>query len=339
MLVYAFICAIYGIMLIVISIITKLNDQLFSYSPLYITLFYINIFYPINVIKYVYFYKINRLKLLTKHQFYAISIPAILYTIESIFTYWALLYVPMSFYITGRTCTAFINVIFSKYYLKKIICYYYYAGLAFLLCSYTLFLVSYSNNNMNINEILSICVVFISCLTTSIYNNMAEKFFDDINISNNYSRFLNDDINLEAIGDNGNDNDNDKDNHIEIHEMQLIYQLIFSLYGFLITMPVALALAIHDKNFTSNIAPNILYAVAGIFFQTNIGVKIFILSSTIYSGNQILTGVDLFRRVITNIIAYIWFNDPWNVEIIFANITMIIGCCFIAFGALKNKEH
>jgi hypothetical protein len=169
---------------------------------------------------------------------------------------------------------------------------------------------------------------------------MAEKFFDNINNSNNYFRRLDDDINLEDINDSNNDEhaliNNEDGKHIDIHEMQLIYQLIFNLYGFLIAMPIALGMAVHDKNFTSNATPNILYAIAGIFFQTNIGVKLFILSSTVYSGNQILTGIDLFRRVFTNIIAYIWFDDPWNVEIIFANISMIIGCCFIASSALKK---
>lgn len=336
---YVFYCILYGTMLMFMSIITKLNEQLFSYSPLFVTLFYMSIFYPINIIRYAYSYDIrNIFKMDIKH-FKIMSIPAIVYTIETVFSYWALLYVPISFYIMGRTSTAFVNVFFAKCYLHKPIHKYYYVGLAFLFCSYILFLTAYSKNQLNTNEILSVCVVFLSAITTALYNNMTEKFFDDINIENSLISIQNEfdyseDIEMGLI--------NEKDtqlnrNHHNVSEMQMIYQLIFNVYGFILITPIALALALRDNQFISNPFPNILYSITGIFFQTNIALKIIILSSSIYSGNQILTGVDLARRIITNLIAYLWFGDYWNVEIIFANILMVAGCCFIAFGAVKNS--
>ncbi len=93
-----------------------------------------------------------------------------------------------------------------------------------------------------------------------------------------------------------------------------------------------------NNQFISNPYPHILYSITGIFFQTNIALKIIILSSSVYSGNQVLTGVDLARRIATNIIAYAWLGDYWIAEIIIANILMIIGCCFIAFGAVKKNS-
>ncbi len=307
---YTCVCILYCIMQITMGTIMDLSQTLFNYSSLYITYFYLNIFFPITLVQYMYCYDIENIFKLKRTHFNQISFPAIVNIIEFVMTYWALQYVPISFYIIGRTSTAFVNVIFSKLYLKKHISIYYYIGLVLLLSAYVLIIMGYTSINLNNNEILGMLCVFASSLTTSIYNNMVEKFFDNFNPL------------VEEIS---------------IKEMKMLYQLIFNMYGFMLVMPIGLIMSCYTNQFTSDILPNILYSLTGIFYQINISVKIYILSAPFCSGNQIMTGLDLFRRVITNVIAYLYFDDYYNALIISSNVCILVGSFFIALGVfIKN---
>lgn len=295
---------LYGFMQILMGTITKINKHLYKYEPLTMTLLYIFICFPIIICYYVRYYNIKNALKITKNQFTEMSIAGLIYAIEIVFIFWALLYVPLSFYTIGRTCTAFINVPFSKYYLKKPIKRLYYVGLIFLLISYVLFLMGNKNNEFATEEIISILLIFLSGLTSAIYNNMGEKYFD------NYDR---------------------------THEMKIIYQIYFNVYGFLILVPIALIYAIIRNDATTRAGPNILYLITGLFYQTYIALKIYILSLSDISGNQIITGIDLARRIIINIGAYLWLDEYYNTLIIFSNVFMGLGCLCIYISAFMNK--
>ena len=308
MLLYIFACLLYGTTQLSMSIITKLNDKLYDYSPVFVTLFYMYVFFPINLARYAYNYKISELKqILSVKDFLELSIGAAVYITENVATYWILLYVPVSFYIIGRTSTAFINVLFSKYYLKKEIFTSYYYGLACLIVSYILFLIAYTKTDLGTNQIIAIALTFGTSLTSAFYNNMTERFFD-------------------------------KKKYEDMNQIWLIYQIVFNMYGFLILMPICLYISINHHDFTSEIGPNVLYSITGFLCQIYLMFKVMILSSEYYSGNQILTVIDLLRRVTTNIIAYFFFNEFWNTEVIMANIFMVFGCCFIGFSVFQYRS-
>lgn len=377
MYIYISVCVLYSCMMILVSVISKLNFQLFNYSPLNITLFYVNVFFVINIWRYDYSYGLKNILKIDKKHIKKLLLPSVVNAIETVIIYWGLLYVPMSFYIIGRTFSAFVNVLFSKYYLKKSINVYYYFGLIFLLISYGLFMSTYKIKKPSTNEILSIIFVFVSGITTSFINNSIEKFFDEydkeimfdaIDTSDTISTIsttgttLVDSIMMSPIEISENNDESDpiimsfddkadrtdksgSNENISIQdrkksEMQMIYQVVFGLFGFLFVMPVSLGLAISSNDFTTKSYPNIIYAATGICNQMIPAVKIIILSYDLKSynnsKNQILTGVDLLRRILTNIISYVWFDDFWNVEIIFANVMMVVGCCVIAFSTTRK---
>ena len=289
-----------------LGIVTKVNEKLYNYSPLAITMFYINIFYPLNVIIYACKYPLNKIhKTISKKQFIEIMIAGVIYSVENAALYWTLLYASVSYYIIGRTFSAFVNILFSKFYIKKDIPNLYYVGLLFLAFSYVLFIVSYSDSNTNKKETISIVIIFLSSITSSIYNNMAEKYFDKI-----------DDV-------------TDKD--------KMTYQLLFNFCTFITGIPFAFGYALYYQQFSNIIGSNLIYSVTGIISQITILFKMYVLSSTLISGNQVLTGIDLLRRITTNILAYTWFKDALGIEIIFANICMIIGGLSILLGSKKTK--
>ena len=301
-------CFLYIIMMMLTTTITKINEKLYHYAPLSITIFFMNICYPILVLIYMKVYEIKEIFRLTKKEMTNILIAGIIYNIELVLLYWSLLYVPLGFYMVGRTSSAFFNIIFSKYYIHKAIDRLYYIGLVFLAISYILFLIGLKdkdNLNDDYNHVLSIIVVFTTGLTTSLYNNMGEKYFMK------------------------------KENNMK---NKLTYQLIFNLFGFIIIMPIFLSLSIDKDNFTNNPNPIVLYIITGLCIQLYILIKLYILASTTISGSQLLTGAELLRRVLTNIIAYTWFSEYYNVLIIFANILMFGGSYFIIKGSLSNKK-
>ena len=163
----------------------------------------------------------------------------------------------------------------------------------------------YETENNNYKYILSIILTFMSGISTSIYNNMGEKYF------------------MNKTSDNVN---------------KINYLLIYNLPGFLILFPIFLGLAIKDNNFITDIGPNIIYTIAGLCVQLYIFIKLYILAAKNISGNQLVTGTELLRRVLTNICTYLWLNELYNTYIILANIFMLAGSILIILGSLKSKS-
>ena len=112
------------------------------------------------------------------------------------------------------------------------------------------------------------------------------------------------------------------------------YYYLFYLFFLLINTIINIS----NSDFTSNPNPIVLYIITGLCIQLYILVKLYILASKTISGTQTLTGAELLRRVITNIIAYIWFNEYYNILIIFANLLMLSGSYFIIKGSLNQKN-
>jgi len=285
----------------------KLNDRYYNNNSFIPILFFINIYFFINIIVFIYKYSFQELIQLCcdKKLLVRFSIPSIIYTIESVALYWALTNVPLSIYIIGRTASAYFNVPFSICYLKKKVRLPYYVGLVILIGAYVLLVLNFHNYNHDITTILSIICILLSGFTSALYSNMIEKHMIDY-----------------------------KDNKFK---MQLYYNIMANTYGFIFVMPVAFGLSFKYNYFSTEIMPNVLYTIVGISYQIYFLFKILVISYPNIAGNQIAASLDLFRRILTNILAYMSLNEYYNGQIIGANVCMLIGSILFTLSNIKYK--
>ena len=316
---------IYCIMLFLTGLLSTLGTKIlqyhYKYDNYWIIIFYMYICFIVNIFIYLKDHNYKQLILLFKNikLLKKLTIPAIIYTIETGILWFSFSNIPISAYIIARTSNSFFNVPFTKYYLKKNIPNLYYLGLLLLLCSYILLSLNFLNfSDTNAISILSLVILFCSGISTATYNNMVEYHlttFEKIPLVERQHTIL---------------------------EIKLFYQIVANMYGFIILWPIATIFCGYDKLFNPSITPNILFLIAGFCGQVYFLFKILILGYTKIVGNHILSSIDLLRRVVINIIAITVFNEYCNTEIIIANICMFIGSVLFIVGQLnfnKTKNH
>jgi hypothetical protein len=299
----------YIITSIFLTIGEKINDKYYNYNNYWIIIFYINILFPINIfifcVKYSFYDLINLIKNIKLIK--RMSLYSIINTIETILLYWALINIPLSVYIIGRTLNAYFNIPFSLWYLNKKISILYYIGLISLIGSYILLGMNYTNYLINTYSIISIIIVVFSGFTTALCSNLIEKHL---------SEFTDDKF-----------------------KIQLFCQIMNNIYGFIFFFPISIGFCWNNNLFDNRIVPNLIYLLVGLSFQICFLFKIFILGYNNYAGSQIIASLDLIRRVFTNIISYNILQDYFNNEIIGVNIFMIIGGIFIILAQKNNKKY
>jgi hypothetical protein len=298
-----------------------------------------NIFFPVNIFIFNYKYSFKRLLFLFRDKKLVIqfTVPAVIYTIETILLSWCLLNVPISVYIIGRTSSSFFNVLFYKYYIKKNIPWLYYCGLIFLVIAYILLGINYTDFATNIKTIFSVIFLIFSGFTTSLYNNMVEKHLDDFTKKSNEQL-----TDLDSVSNlNYEISQHDRTIKYSKMEVQLFYQIIANIYGFIFICPIAIGFCIaptiqNQKDiFQTLFLPNFLFVITGISYQIYFLFKILLLGHTQIAGNQVVSGLDLSRRVFINILAYTAFREYYNSEIIGANICMFVGSLLFVLGQIN----
>ena len=183
----------------------------------------------------------------------------------------------------------------------------YYIGIIILIGCYILLGLNYNKYSTNVYSLISIIVVIFSGLTTALYSNLIEKHLFE---------FTNDKLKIE-----------------------LFCQIINNIYGFIFFVPLSFGFCMYNKSFVNEIIPNLIYLLVGLSFQIYFLFKIFILGYSEYAGSQIVSSLDLIRRVFTNIISYGILQEYYNNEIIGANIFMIIGGIFLILSQKKNIKY
>jgi len=237
--------------------------------------------------------------------------------------------VPVSVYIIGRTSGSFFNVLFYKYYVKKYIPLLYYFGLIFLVVAYILLGINYTTFATNIETKFSVIFLFFTGFTSSLYNNMVEKHLDDYTKASEENKEI----------------ANDQSIKYSKMEIQLFYQIIANIYGFIFVLPVAIGFCVapiirsETNLFQTMFLPNFLFVITGISYQIYFLFKILLLGHTQIAGNQVVSGIDLSRRVMINIIAYIALQEYYNLEIIIANICMFSGSLLFVLGQLNLSQY
>ena len=299
---------IYSILYILTTLFSSLGiktDQYYyEYDNFWIIIFFNYLLFPLNLILYSHLYSFKSLSnIFNLYIMKETFIPSFIYTIETILLLWALNNIPVSVYIIGRTSSSYFSVIFTKYYLKKEVGKLYYIGLIVLFISYILLFINYNNFEKTIETKIAVVIVILSGLTSSLNNCLIEKKL------NSYEDKIN---------------------------MQWGYQIYGNLYGFITIFLVSIFFCIKDKIIYNIFVPNLIFIFVGISFQTYFFFKNSILGTTTYTGNQIVSGLDIIRRVLTNIIAYFLLSEYYNTEILIATLCMLIGSIFILISQKKK---
>lgn len=327
------ICSMLLLTSIFVTFGLKIIQDFYNYDNIWVIIFYMNVCYPINIIVYLYKYSYKRLidMFLDKKLLKKTFLPSMIFTIESIVLSWCFINVPVSIFIIGRTSSAFLNVPFYKYYIVKKIPNLYYFGLVFLIVAYVLLIINYLNFAKNTVTIISSIVLFFSGFSTTVYNMMIEKHLNDYeNNKNKNNGFIElDQISVTSLTETNKQSIND---YTKL-EVEMFYQIITHFYGFVIMFPISLGLS--WNLFQSGFVSNFLFVLAGICNQIYFLFKILVYGYKQIAGNQVASGLDLFRRVIINIGAYAFLKEYYNLEIIFANVCMIIGSFLFVLGQLE----
>lgn len=220
-------------------------------------------------------------------------ITGVLYTIETVFVFYALNTVTLSYYTILRSGFIIFNIPWFKFLLKKPVTRLYYASCASLLVSHvivaTQYIYAYSSGGgggvggggggaVAQNTV----IILVSCGLNSAYNNVIE-----------YSMSKHGDI-----------------------MTNIDFQIIFQATYFVLAVPWAVVYTV--KN-----APPITSGTLTMYFFIAFGLqlymfnKIYILNSknSVIPANILLSGLDLVRRVIQLTYSFVCFKEPFDATI------------------------
>lgn len=207
----------------------------------------------------------------------------VLYTVETVFVFYALNTVTLSYYTILRSGFIIFNIPWFKYLLKKPVTRLYYASCAALVVSHGLVAAQYVfKYGAGGDVVQNTAIIFVSCFLNSTYNNLIE-----------YS--------MARYGDMMSDTD---------------FQVIFQATYFILAAPWAVI-------YTAKYPPPIDASAITMYFFIAFGLqlymfnKIYILNNreSAIPANILLSGLDLVRRVIQLTYSFVWFNEPFDAVI------------------------
>jgi len=224
-------------------------------------------------------------------------ITGVLYTIETVFVFYALNTITLSYYTILRSGFIIFNIPWFKYLLKKPITRLYYLSCGSLVVAHVLSSLQYifyyqaNADTRAQNVIQNIVIVFISCFLNSTYNNVIE-----------YS--------MNRYGDVMSNID---------------FQIIFQSTYFLLAAPWAVF-------YTTKYPPPINASAITMYFFIAFGLQLYMFNKIYILNNQqrvipaniLLSGLDIVRRVIQLTYSFVWFKEPFDA---------IIGVSLLFLGA------
>jgi hypothetical protein len=228
-------------------------------------------------------------------------ITGVLYTVETLFVFYALNTVTLSYYTILRSGFIIFNIPWFRYLLKKPVTRLYYASCVALVVSHGLVAAQYvfkygagdgdGDGDGGGGVVQNTAIIFVSCFLNSAYNNVIE-----------YS--------MNRYGDVMSDTD---------------FQVIFQATYFILAAPWAVI-------YTAKYPPPIDASAITMYFFIAFGLqlymfnKIYILNNreSAIPANILLSGLDLVRRVIQLTYSFVWFNEPFDA---------VIGVSLVFLGA------
>lgn len=235
-------------------------------------------------------------------------IVGILYTIESIFLYYAIDNLPLGFYIILRSSFIIFNIPFFKFLLNKNITNIYICSCFLLLISYILIIKDYVNTNDDNYIIKYIVSIFLCSLINTIYNNLIEYSIK-------------------------------KNNLISLIDYQIIFQFTYCI---IICIPSIYNTIINPPPL--DIKTICIYIFIAFGLQMYMYNKIYILNNnnSFLSSNILLGGLDLIRRIILLLFAFLYFNEQLNIYINLSLLFFSISSLLLFYEYFKknnNIEH
>jgi hypothetical protein len=213
-------------------------------------------------------------------------ITGILYTIETVFVFYALNTVTLSYYTILRSGFIIFNIPWFKYLLKKPVTRLYYASCASLLVSHvivaTQYIFQYQDGGGGGNVVQNTIIILVSCGLNSAYNNVIE-----------YSMSTHGDI-----------------------MTNIDFQIVFQATYFVIAAPWAVIYTVKNAP-PFNPSTMTMYFFIAFGLQLYMFNKIYILNSknSAIPANILLSGLDLVRRVIQLTYSFVCFKEPFDATI------------------------
>lgn len=217
----------------------------------------------------------------------------VLYTVETVFVFYALNTVTLSYYTILRSGFIIFNIPWFKFLLKKPVTHLYYASCAALVVSHAFatgqYILQYNDSGSGGGSgggggtvVQNTVIIFASCFLNSAYNNMIE-----------YA--------MKLHGDTMSNID---------------FQVLFQATYFVLAAPWAVI-------YTVKHTPPVTVGAITMYFFIAFGLqlymfnKIYILNTpqTIIPANILLSGLDLVRRVIQLTYSFVCFNEPFDAVI------------------------
>ena len=213
-------------------------------------------------------------------------ITGILYTIETVFVFYALNTVTLSYYTILRSGFIIFNIPWFKFLLKKPVTRLYYASCASLLVSHvivaTQYIFQYQGGGGGGAVAQNTVIILVSCGLNSAYNNVIE-----------YSMSKHGDI-LSNID----------------------FQIVFQATYFVIAVPWAVIYTVKNAP-PFNPSTITMYFFIAFGLQLYMFNKIYILNNknSVIPANILLSGLDIVRRVIQLTYSFICFKEPFDATI------------------------
>ena len=212
-------------------------------------------------------------------------ITGVLYTVETVFVFYALNTITLSYYTILRSGLIIFNIPWFKYLLKKPITRLYYLSCGSLVVAHVLSSLQYifyyqaNADTRAQNVIQNIAIVFISCFLNSTYNNVIEY---------SMTRYSNVMSNID-------------------------FQIIFQSTYFLLAAPWAIF-------YTAKNAPPINGSAITMYFFIAFGLQLYMFNKIYILNNQqrsipaniLLSGLDIVRRVVQLTYSFVWFKEPFD---------------------------
>jgi len=214
-----------------------------------------------------------------------------LYTVETIFVFYALKTATLSYYTILRSGFIIFNILWFKYLLKKPVTRLYYAGCGALAVSHVFavaqYITRYADAGAGTGVGANTVIILLSCFLNSTYNNLIEYAMTRRTDSGGYDG-------LTAVD----------------------FQIVFQVTYFIIAIPLAVF-------YTVEYTPPITTTTLTMYFFIAFGLqlymfnKIYILNhkDTTIPANILLGGLDLVRRVIQLTYSFVYFNEPFDAMI------------------------
>ena len=215
-------------------------------------------------------------------------VTGILYTIETVFVFYALNTVTLSYYTILRSGFIIFNIPWFRYLLKKPVTRLYYASCASLLVSHvvvaTQYIFQYQGGGGGGGGIVvqNTVIILVSCGLNSAYNNVIE-----------YSMSKHGDI-----------------------MTNIDFQIIFQATYFVLAAPWAVIYTVKNAP-PFNPSTMTMYFFIAFGLQLYMFNKIYILNSknSVIPANILLSGLDIVRRVIQLTYSFVCFKEPFDATI------------------------